>query len=74
MLPYKNYYGITNEKDSLRYIIIKERNVDTMLRFLINDPNKDLENLDFSSYITTYLINGGMKQEEVNDLISLLTR
>ena len=45
-----------------------------MLRFLINDPNKDLENLDFSSYIITYLINGGMKQEEVNDLISLLTK
>ena len=74
MLTYKNYYGITKEKDSLRYNIIKERNVDTMLRFLISDSNKDLENLDFSSYISTYLINGGMKQEEVNDLIFLLTK
>lgn len=73
MLTYKNYYGITKEKDSLRYNIIKERNVDTMLRFLVNDPNAKLENMNFSSYIKTYLMNGGMTQEEVDSFVKLLS-
>lgn len=73
MLTYKNYYGITKEKDFLRYNIIKERNVDTMLRFLANDPNAKLENMNFSSYIKTYLMNGGMSQEEVDSFVKLLS-
>ena len=73
MLTYKNYYGITKENDSLRYNIIKERNVDAMLRFLASDSNSDLDNIEFSSHIKNYLINGGMKEEEVDELIDLLT-
>ncbi len=35
MYKYYNYYKITKDTDSLRYNVIKERNVDTMLRFLV---------------------------------------
>ena len=73
MLTYKNYYRITKDSDSLRYNIIKERNVDAMLRFLVGDKNAVLNDMNFSSYIRNYLINGGMNDEEINALISLLT-
>ena len=73
MYTYKNYYGITKESDPLRYRVLKERNVDTMLRFLIGNENAKLEDMSFSSYIRTYLINGGMTDNEVTSLINLLT-
>ena len=74
MLTYKNYYKITKESDELRYRIIKERNVDAMLKFLIGDENKELNGLDFVPYIKTYLINGGMTEAEVNELINKLSK
>ena len=43
MLTYDNYYGI--KAGELKYDIIKARNVDAMLRFIINDENADLSTL-----------------------------
>ena len=74
MYTYKNYYKITKESDELRYRVIKERNVDAMLKFLIGSSDKDLNNLDFSPYIKNYLIAGGMTDTEVNDLINVLKK
>lgn len=74
MLTYYNYYRITEESDSLRYRIIKERNVDAMLRFLVGDDEIKLDEVDFSPYIKTYLINGGMTNNEVETLISILSK
>ena len=73
MYTYKNYYKITKESDQLRYKVLKERNVDTMLRFLVGDSNANLENMNFTPYIKNYLINGGMKSDDVDRLISKLT-
>ena len=70
METYKNYYGITLEKDPLRYRIIKERNIDAMLRFLSGDDNVDLENTNFSNSIKNYLIEGGMTEANVNSFIN----
>ena len=39
MLTYDNYYGI--KAGELKYDIIKARNVDALLRFIINDENAD---------------------------------
>ena len=44
-----------------------------MLTFLINNPNANLENMNFSTYIMDYLVNGGMTQDEVQLLIETLT-
>lgn len=73
MLTYDNYYGITLETDPLRYNIIKQRNVDAMLKFLIGNENANLAETEFSSYIRTYLINGGMTDSEVTQFIHLLS-
>ena len=73
MLTYDNYYGITLETDPLRYNIIKQRNVDAMLKFLIENENANLAETEFSSYIRTYLINGGMTDSEVTQFIHLLS-
>ncbi len=73
MFTYYNYYKITKESDSLRYNVIKERNVDTMLRFLVGDNNAKLDGMNFTPYIKTYLINGGMTSSEVDSLINKLT-
>ena len=74
MKTYDNYYQITKEKDLLRYNIIKARNVDAMLKFLINDENTNLENVEFSSYIKTYLKNGGMEDSEIENFINILKK
>ncbi|MBQ9520215.1 MAG: tyrosine-protein phosphatase [Acholeplasmatales bacterium] len=73
METYKNYYNITLESDSLRYNIIKQRNVDAMLKFLIGNENANLSETEFSSYIRLYLINGGMTDSEVTSFINLLS-
>lgn len=64
MFTYKNYYGI--DKDDPRYKVIKERNVDAMLKFLVSDDTKDITNIKFSSYIESYLKSSGMTDEELN--------
>ncbi len=74
MYTYKNYYKITKESDQLRYNVLKTRNIDAMLRFLVGDSNSKLENMSFSSYIKDYLIKGGLTAQEVEDLITKLTK
>ncbi len=72
MLTYKNYYKITKETDPLRYNIIKERNVDAMLRFLVNDDTKKIDEInDYSEYIKKYLKAGSMTIEEIEAFINL---
>lgn len=74
MLTYDNYYKITLENDELRYNVIKTRNVDAMLKFLVGDEFAQLEKIDFVPFIKDYLINGGMTLDEINNLIQLLTK
>lgn len=74
METYNNYYKINKEKDLLRYNIIKERNVDAMLKFLINDENADLKTKEFSPYIRNYLKNGGMTDSEIDNFINILKK
>lgn len=74
MITYKNYYKITKESDELRYRIIKERNADAMLKFLIGQDNAELDGMNFSSYIKNYLIAGGMTETEINNLIDILKK
>ena len=72
MLTYVNYYKITLEKDKKRYDIIKERNIDAMLKFIVGDENADLTKIDFVPYVKQYLKNGGMTEDRINTLINKL--
>lgn len=72
MLTYANYYKITLEKDKKRYDIIKARNIDAMLKFIVADENADLTKVDFVPYVKQYLKNGGMTEDRINTLINKL--
>lgn len=70
MKTYDNYYGI--DKSDSRYEIIKKRNVDAMLSFICG--GSDYTKGDLSSYARKYLINGGMTDSEVTELINILKK
>ena len=63
MLTYDNYYKI--KKSDSRYTIIKERNVDAMLRFIVGDDNADLTKADLVKGASNYMTSGGMNQEQL---------
>ena len=65
MLTYDNYYKINETKEPLKYRIIKEQNIDEMLRFLVYDGS-DIETADLSYYARGYLKNGGMSDEQID--------
>lgn len=70
MKTYDNYYGI--DKSDSRYEIIKKRNVDAMLSFICG--GSDYTKGDLSSYARKYLINGGITDSEVTELINILKK
>ena len=77
MKTYDNYYDITEEKDIKRYQTIKEKNIDVMLHYMINDENneKNLETItNYSKYAKEYLLSIGMKEKEINKLIKKLSK
>ena len=73
MITYDNYYDINKKTNLVKYNIIKEKNIDEMLRTIINDDNVDIRTADYSYYIEQYLISKGMKEEEVHALKQKLT-
>lgn len=73
MLTYDNYYHINEKDDKRRYNLIKERNIDMMLEFISNN-NSFYDDLTFENAIKEYLINGGMTEEDINNLISKLAK
>ena len=73
MLTYDNYYKINKAKEPLKYRIIKEQNIDEMLRFLVYDGS-DIETADLSFYARGYLENAGMSQEQIDLFLERITR
>ena len=76
MLTYKNYYDITEESDKEKYDVIKEKNIDLFLHYIIKDTDnkKDLSKIDdYSKYTKDYLLTIGMKEEDINKLIEELS-
>lgn len=73
MQTYYNYYKIT--KDDSKYEIIKNRNVDSMLKFIIGNDNANLSSMtSFSNEVKNYLKDGGMTDTEINQLILKLSK
>ena len=72
MTTYYNYYKI--DKRSEKYDIIKNMNMDEMLRFITNDENTPLNEIDLVASAKSYLLNGGMSNDEINSLINKLSK
>ena len=70
MITYENYYGI-GLNDS-RYETIKDRNVDSMLDFIVG--GKDYKTVNLVNYAKDYLKFGGMTDTEINQLIEMLSK
>ena len=68
MITYDNYYGITLENNSTKYQIIKEKNIDEMLRTIVDDETVDITKADLAYYIEQYLISKGLSLGEVRNL------
>ncbi|MBR2704883.1 MAG: tyrosine-protein phosphatase [Clostridia bacterium] len=74
MLTYKNYYGITEESSSDIYKIIKERNIDHMLRYMCGlDKDADLSDVNYSEKAEEYLKSIGMTDYYILKLKTNLT-
>ena len=65
MQTYDNYYGITEQSDAKKYQIIKEKNLDEMLRVITGGKADDLASANLASFAETYLKTAGM----ANDMI-----
>ena len=73
MLTYDNYYKINQEKEPGKYKTIKEKNIDAMLSFLVNDGT-DITTADLSYYARGYLKEAGMTDEQIDKFLSRVTR
>ena len=68
MITYDNYYGINLTSDPDKYQIIKEKNIDTMLRYVTGDNGVDIKTADYAQYCKAYLLKIGMTQSAIDAL------
>lgn len=74
MLTYKNYYSITEENNSDIYKIIKERNIDSMLRYMCSlDKDANLSDVNYSEKAEEYLKSIGLNDYYISKLKTNLT-
>ena len=65
MLTYDNYYRITEKSEPEKYKTILEKNLDAMIRSVVNDDTVDITSADLSAYAEKYLQKAGMSSEEI---------
>ncbi len=66
MLTYDNYYQINPVKDPEKYQVIKEKNIDAMLKFIAGDETADIEHDDLSQYAESFLKKAEMTDEQID--------
>ncbi|MBQ5755731.1 MAG: tyrosine-protein phosphatase [Erysipelotrichaceae bacterium] len=69
MKTYDNYYQIREDNEPKKYETILNRNLEAMLKFLVNDEKTDPHACDLSSYARAYLIKAGMEEEAIGLLL-----
>ena len=74
MITYDNYYDINLESDSSKYNVIKSKNIDVMLKTVINDDSVDIRTANYGYYVEQYLISKGMEQTEITALKTKLCK
>ena len=74
MITYDNYYDINQESDLSKYNVIKSKNIDVMLKTVINDDSVDIKTANYGYYVEQYLISKGMNQTEITNLKNKLCK
>ena len=73
MVPYDNYYLINQASDPDKYRIIKEKYIDTMLRYVAGFGSSDnIETADYALCAREYLLAIGMEEADIKALIDRL--
>ncbi len=75
MITYSNYFNITESNDKNKYDAIVDLYFNSFASYLLG--KEDLNTLKTSSYkekAKEYLISGGMSEENINQLITLLSK
>ena len=65
MITYDNYYGINLRDEPSKYSLIKQKNIDEILRTIIGEEDVAIETADYASRCEAYLISKGMTRQEV---------
>lgn len=74
MITYDNYYGITSESDPEKYAAVLDLKFNPLVAYLHGTEDLAvLKEADFTEDAVNYLKSGGMSEEEIHKLISLIT-
>ena len=73
MVTYANYYEIDEQSDKPKYDVILDKNLNAMIRSIVNDDSVDIETADLSVYARKYLKDGGMSDEEIETFLNCFT-
>ena len=71
MLTYDNYYGINKQTDPQKYNIIKEKNIDVFLEWIVSfgeDKSADITTADLEACVKAYMRAIGMTDEQIATL------
>ena len=72
MITYDNYYDINLNSAKEKYEIIKKKNIEEMLRTIVNDETKELDELDYAYYAKKFLMAKGMSEDNIDAFIQKL--
>ena len=72
MITYDNYYKITEASEKKRYDVIVAEVLDPMVRTLVSD--EDLPKADLQAGARQYLLEGGMDEALIDQLVMRLTQ
>ena len=74
MLTYANYYNITADGTPDRYKAVVELYFDAFMEYLSGETDAaKLKELSYIDYAKQYLIDGGMTEAQIDELLSLIT-
>lgn len=73
METYDNYYQISEASDPKKYQSILNRNLEAMLKFIVNDESVDTHDCDLSKYARAYLLNAGMSDAQIDTLLEKIS-
>ena len=75
MITYANYYNITADGTPDRYNAVVDLYFDAFMEYLSgeSDDNK-LHELSYTDSARQYLVDGGMTEAEIDELLTLITK
>ncbi len=75
MITYDNYYGISKEATPERYDAVVSLYFDAFMEYLSGETGAEkLRDIDYVNGARQYLVDGGMTEAEIDELIKLITK